>query len=199
MMGSFDLKWALAEIEKLDPDEKFNTMLMTAAIITKLLELEQVEPIIVGGFSLAIYTDESYSTRDIDFVVSERDKIDMLLKQLGFKKGNQNYVHEENEIVIDFPGKKLAGSLEKINKVIVNDSEELYVYVISCEDIIMDRLRAYLYWKEDISKEWGMQALALHKNKLDFTYMKTVGKGADTENESQEIAKWFDEISKLNQ
>ena len=76
-MGSFDLKWALAKIEKLDPDEKFNTMLMTAAIITKLLELEQVEPIIVGGFSLAIYTDESYSTRDIDFVVSERDKIDM--------------------------------------------------------------------------------------------------------------------------
>lgn len=79
-MGSFDLKWALAKIEKLDPDDKFNTMLMTAAIITKLLELEQVEPIIVGGFSLAIYTDESYSTRDIDFVVSERDKIDMLLK-----------------------------------------------------------------------------------------------------------------------
>lgn len=108
-------------------------------------------------------------------------------------------MHEENEVVIDFPGEKLAGSLERINKVIVNDSEELYVYVISCEDIIMDRLRAYLYWKEDISKEWGMQALALHKNNLDFTYMKTVGKGADTENESQEIAKWFDEISKLNQ
>ena len=68
-MGSFDLKWALAKIEKLDPDEKFNTMLMTAAILTKLLELEQVKPIIVNGFSWAIYTDESYTTRDIKYMI----------------------------------------------------------------------------------------------------------------------------------
>jgi hypothetical protein len=197
-MRASDLKWALKILEKLDPDEKFYTMLITAAIITKLLETEQVRPIIVGGFSLAIYTDESYTTRDIDFVVSEKNKIDIVLKQLGFKRGNQNYIHEKNEIVIDLPGEKLAGSLDKINKVIVDDFEDLYVYVISCEDIIMDRLRAYLYWKEDISKEWGMQMLAIHEKSLDIKYMKTVGKGAETEQESQEIAKWYSEIRTLN-
>jgi hypothetical protein len=197
-MRASDLKWALKILEKLDPDEKFYTMLITAAIITKLLETEQVRPIIVGGFSLAIYTDESYTTRDIDFVVSEKNKIDIVLKQLGFKRGNQNYIHEKNEIVIDLPGEKLAGSLDKINKVIVDDFEDLYVYVISCEDIIMDRLRAYLYWKEDISKEWGMHMLAIHEKSLDIKYMKTVGKGAETEQESQEIAKWYSEIRTLN-
>ncbi len=70
-------------------------MLVTAAIITKLLEKEQIKPIIVGGFSLAIYSNENYSTRDIDIVVNERNKTASLLQMLGFKKGNQNYFHEK--------------------------------------------------------------------------------------------------------
>jgi hypothetical protein len=39
-MRASDLKWALKILEKLDPDEKFYTMLITAAIITKFLETE---------------------------------------------------------------------------------------------------------------------------------------------------------------
>lgn len=197
-MCAFDLKWALRKLDKLDPNNKFNAMLITAAVITKLLEGEQIRPIIVGGFSVAIYTDENYTTRDIDFVVDENEKVSKLLLKLGFCKGNQNFIHRKNEIVIEFPGEKLAGSTEIINKVLVDDADDLYVYVISYEDIIMDRLRAYLYWEEDISKEWGMQMLALHKNKLDIQYMKTVGKGAETEDESIELMKWFDELEKLN-
>ena len=63
-------------------------MLMTAAIITKLLEKEQIRPIIVGGFSLAIYSNENYTTRDIDIVVNERGETVSLLQRLGFNKGN---------------------------------------------------------------------------------------------------------------
>ncbi len=88
-------------------------------------------------------------------------------------------------------------SYEKVNKVIVDENEGLYVYVISYEDIIMDRLRAYLYWNEDFSKEWGMQILALHFDKLDRKYMVEIGKGAETEEESAEIIKWFDELKEI--
>ena len=192
-MPKYDLEWAFNKIEQLNPDQKTNTMLVTAAIITKLLEKEQIKPIIVGGFSLAIYSNENYSTRDIDIVVNERSKTASLLEMLGFKKGNQNYFHEKLEVVIEFPGDKLAGSYEKVNKIIIDDTDNLYVYVIAYEDIIMDRLRAYLYWNEDVSKEWGMQLLTLHYDKLDKQYMMEVGKGAETIEESKEIIKWIDE------
>ena len=170
---------------------------MTAAIITKLLEKEQIRPIIVGGFSLAIYSNENYTTRDIDIVVSERNKTASLLQRLGFKKGNQNYFHEKLEVVIDFPDDTLAGSSEKVNKIFIDNTDSLYVYVIAAEDIIMDRLRAYLYWDEDVSKEWGMQILTLYFDKLDKQYMMEVGKGADVIEESKEIAKWIDECQEI--
>jgi len=196
-MPKYDLEWAIGKLSQLNPDQKINTMLMTAAIITKLLEKEQIRPIIVGGFSLAIYSNENYTTRDIDIVVSERNETTSLLQRLGFKKGNQNYFHEKLEVVIDFPGDTLAGSSEKVNKIVIDNTDSLYVYVIAIEDIIMDRLRAYLYWDEDISKEWGMQILTLHFDKLDMQYMMEVGKGAEVIEESKEITKWIDECQEI--
>jgi len=61
----------------------------------------------------------------------------------------------------------------------------------------MDRLRAYLYWDEDVSKEWGMQILTLYFDKLDKQYMMEVGKGAEVIEESKEIAKWIDECQEI--
>lgn len=61
----------------------------------------------------------------------------------------------------------------------------------------MDRLRAYLYWGEGFSKEWGMQILALYYKQIDKTYMIKVGKGAETEEESEQIMKWFNEVEGL--
>lgn len=196
-MSDLNIEWARCKLAQLNPDQKFTTMLMTAAVLTKLLELEQIKPIIVGGFSIEIYTDEDYSTRDIDLVTYEPNITASLLKQLNFKKEGRHLVHDRLEVAIEFPDDTLAGSYEKVNKVIVDENEDLYVYVISYEDIIMDRLRAYLYWNEDFSKEWGMQILALHFNKLDIKYMMEIGKGAETEVESVEIAKWFDELKEI--
>jgi hypothetical protein len=51
-MKKHDHEWALGELNKLNPDHKFDAMLKTVAIITKLLEAEQLKPIIVGGFLL---------------------------------------------------------------------------------------------------------------------------------------------------
>ena len=196
-MSDSDIKWARCKLSQLDPDQKFTTMLMTAAILTKLLEVEQIRPIIVGGFSIEIYTDEDYSTRDIDLVTYEPNKIASVLKRLDFKKEGRHLVHDRLEVEVEFPDDKLAGSYEKVNKIIVDESEGLYVYVISYEDIIMDRLRAYLHWNEDFSKELGMQILALHIDKVDKKYMIEIGQGAETEEESIEIIKWFDEIAEM--
>ncbi len=107
-MSDFNIKWACCKLAQLDPEQKFTTMLMTAAVLTKLLEVEQIRPIIVGGFSIEIYTDEDYSTRDIDLVTSEPNKTASLLKQLDFKKEGRHLVNDRLEVSIEFPDDKLA-------------------------------------------------------------------------------------------
>jgi hypothetical protein len=95
-MKKYDHEWALGEFKKLDPDHKFNTMIKTVAIFTKLLEAEQLKPIIVGGFSVEIYTDEAYSTRDIDIVTEERNKVVKLLRELGFIAEDRRRINSNN-------------------------------------------------------------------------------------------------------
>jgi hypothetical protein len=196
-MKKYDHEWALGEFKKLDPDHKFNTMIKTVAIVTKLLEAEQLKPIIVGGFSVEIYTDEAYSTRDIDIVTEERNKVVKLLRELGFIAEGRHMVNDLLEIAIEFPDDELAGSYKKVKKINLDGQGNLYVYVISPEDIIMDRLRAYLYWGEGYSKEWGMQMLALYYYQVDKAYMAKVGQGSETEEESNQVTKWLNEIECL--
>jgi hypothetical protein len=76
-----------------------------------------------------------------------------MLRDLGFTADERHMVNEAHEIAIKFPDDELAGSYKKVKVINLDEQGNLYVYVISPEDIIMDRLRAYLYWREGYSKK----------------------------------------------
>lgn len=44
------------QLSALDRDNKYDIMIKTAAIITKMLERHNIKPIVVGGFSVEIHT-----------------------------------------------------------------------------------------------------------------------------------------------
>ncbi len=60
-------------------------------IITKLLEPKNIQPVIVGGLSVEIYTQNDDSTRDIDFVSDGYHIIEDILFSLGFKKEDRHF------------------------------------------------------------------------------------------------------------
>jgi len=70
-MKQRDLEWGIHELKRVNPEQKYKTMLKSVAIVTKLLENEEIKPIVAGGFSVEIYTDEDYSTRDIDIITMD--------------------------------------------------------------------------------------------------------------------------------
>jgi len=105
---TIDLKRALVLLDLLDPANKYETMLRTAAILTKLLEQNNVKPIIVGGFSVEIYTNRDYSTYDIDIVTSDIVTVANILEKLGFIKEGRHFYHERLKIAIEFPDEPFA-------------------------------------------------------------------------------------------
>ncbi len=192
-----DFDWGKKELLKLNPENKYETMICTASVITKLLEKHNIQPVIVGGFSVEIYTGHNYSTRDIDFVTSDIKKAREVLLGLGFTKEGRHLFHGYLQVAIEFPDDELAGSHEKISKLFIDKGRELYVYIISYEDIIMDRLRASLYWGDSESKKWGMYILAENYGDIDLDYMRTLNEGAENEHEVQEIEKWIRELDSI--
>src|SRR5699024_174243 len=75
---------AKRQLKSLNKDDKYQTMIYTAAIITKLLDKENIKPIIVGGLSVNIYTQNDYTTRDIDFIINGYSITEKLLFNLDF-------------------------------------------------------------------------------------------------------------------
>ncbi|MBD8499445.1 UbiD family decarboxylase [Paenibacillus arenosi] len=159
----------------------FDKNLLVCAYITKALALYDIKPIVVGGHSVEIYTNGRYTTVDIDFVFNGRDIAIDVLARLGFiqAESKRHYYIEALAVPIEIPDNHLAGSLDKVIKVDIND--DLYVYCIGIEDLLLDRLRAALYWKSESSKEWAIQLFELNKEIVDISYLIVTAQQEDTD------------------
>jgi len=79
-------------------------------------------------------------------------------------------IHSGIEIAVEIPGNDLAGSYDKVSK--VNIDNENYVYLISIEDIILDRLRAAVHWNSEQDSIWGFRLLVQHFEQVDLDYLR---------------------------
>lgn len=152
--------------------EPFKRRLYVLGVITGALARRNIVPILVGGCAVEFYTLGSYATQDIDVVVSGRDEFDSALRSLGFSKGagQRHWYSEELDLAIEAPDSVLAGSRERIVTVEVNDFK---IHVIGLEDLILDRLRAFVFWKSSADGEWASRIIALHESEIDWDYLES--------------------------
>lgn len=61
----------------------------------------------------------------------------------------------------------------KVIKVNVGDNK--YVYLISIEDIIHERLKAAVHWKSESDREWGFKLLVGNVDRVDLAIYRKVG------------------------
>ena len=72
---------ARQELLELLSKSKHERMLVFSSIFTELLATQGLRPIIVGGLSVEIYTTGDYTTRDIDYILADRNAADNILKK----------------------------------------------------------------------------------------------------------------------
>jgi predicted nucleotidyltransferase len=143
--------------------------LFFTAILTEKLKDENSKPIIVGGTAVEFYTLGGYSTFDLDLVYKEKEKIDKIFKEFGFKRYGRHWYNEELDLAVEIPSSTLIGSENRLTKIKI---EGLTAYMIGIEDIIADRLNAYVHWKSEDDCEWARRMMILHRDKIDWNYLK---------------------------
>ena len=126
--------------------------------------------VIVGGNALEFYTLGAYATVDVDLVSTRRTEIGNLLESWGFDQMGRHWHHVGLDIAIEIPDDVLAGSEDKVTRV---EIEDLTVYIIGVEDLIIDRLDAYVHWDSTDDGNWAQELMALYLQDIDWTYLKT--------------------------
>ncbi|WP_046179110.1 hypothetical protein [Domibacillus tundrae] len=162
---------ARQRLDSLEDCSSFEKMIETTALLTELLEPYRIQPTVVGGLAVEIYTRSDYTTVDIDVIISDRKTAGNILEQLGFLVNGKHWYHPRLLISIEIPNDILEDAdLERVIK--MNIGEGKNIYVIGIEDIILDRMRACVHWKSTSDCEWGRRMFLLHFDHLDLKYMQ---------------------------
>ena len=104
-----------------------------------------------GGAAVAIYTNNRYLTKDLDFVTSaRRDALRKVLEPLGFTDAGdgRHFEHEPSGWLLEFPPGPVSfgdTSLSETDIPII-DCEFGRLRVITATQSLMDRLAAYFHW-----------------------------------------------------
>lgn len=144
--------------------------LLFIGLLNKELEPENIKPIIVGGNAVEFYTAGGYATYDID-VIAPSEPLDKVLKKWGFDKVGRHWISEELDIVIEAPSFALDKE-EQREKLYEVEIDNLKVYILGIEDLIIDRLNAYVHWKSQDDGIWAKELMVLHSEEIDWDYLE---------------------------
>lgn len=160
----------IPELERLDSIENLvDKKLYFMGLLTREAERKKVQPIVVGGSAVDIYTEGIYPSYDIDLVGNRKLIGKILEKAFGFKPSGRGWINEHIGLFIEIPGSSLAGDKGRITTIRI---EGLKVYVLGLEDLIVDRIGACVFWKSQTDCEQARFLLWQYQNKLDSEYLE---------------------------
>lgn len=113
---------------------------------------------LVGGAAVEILTDGAYTTGDLDFVGFVPAPVRRALESSGFKKSGRHWINEEAEIFLEFPGDSLGPDERSIRL----EAFGYNLVLVSLEDLLVDRLGAWSYWKSGVD---GANAFLLYRTR----------------------------------
>jgi hypothetical protein len=126
------------------------------AWVQSLYSSENQVPVLVGGAAVEILTGGAYTTGDFDFVGHVPASVRRTLETSGFKRSGRHWIHDEAQIFLEFPGEALGPTEKSIRY----GAFGYDVLLVSIEDLLVDRLGAWDYWKSGVD---GANAYLLYR------------------------------------
>jgi excisionase family DNA binding protein len=172
-----ELKVLLAQAAEITDNLKKN--LFITAVLTRELASYKLKPVIVGGFAVEFYTMGGYNTGDVDLVFSDTALLNEVLSRMGFIKEARHWINRKLDIFIEAPGSQLSkAESEHMAEV---EIQGLKVYVLGVEDLIIDRLNAYVHRNSADEANWIKELMLINYGKIDWQYLAARAKEEKTE------------------
>ncbi len=143
-------------------------ILRIAGLLQQALSQLDLSPVLVGGAALEFYTDSRYQTHDLDFVMPQDDRVVPLMESLGFEKRGKDYLHPSIELWVEFP----SSQLDAHDTVRVVEGPSGTVRILSPESLLIDRVRAFVYWRSSLDGRNALLLLAVEEQ-LDLDFAMT--------------------------
>jgi len=161
-----------------EPDRMRRSLVALAALTTRLAT-DGIEPILVGGFALELYTDGGYTTKDVDLALDASPAVDAAFADLGFVKRGRFWVREAPDLVFEAPAR--GGLPGETAPRTILEVDGMRVVVLGVEDLLLDRLRGWVRWDSEEDRRWASRLVALYGADLDWAYVREKAAADDAE------------------
>jgi hypothetical protein len=129
-----------------------------------------MEPVLVGGAAVEFYTAGGYTTKDIDLALTHCPETDAAFAELGFVKEGRYWYREDLDLLFEAPAPAaLPGEDAPRTEVEVDG---LRVVILGIEDLVIDRLRAWVHWNSDEDRRWARRLALLYADRIDWSYLR---------------------------
>lgn len=155
--------------EAANVEDPLDRRLRVIAVITRALADTGIKPVIVGGAAVEFYTSGGYTTFDID-LVCDSFALDAVLIELGFSREGRHWFREDLAIAIEAPASSLTS--HEREHVLQANVDGQPVYLIGLEDVIIDRLNAFVHWKSGEDGRWATHLIADNHDQVDWEYLR---------------------------
>lgn len=170
-----------------------------AAIVAEHLQFEGIHVVLVGGLAVEIYTDNLYLTQDIDMVntnLQPPKRLSEAMQALGFGKKGRVFEHPTTDVVVEFPTAPLSVGDELIKDTTHSQIGGRRLPILKVEDVVKDRLAAYLHWRDNSSL---IQAVAIMcKHNMQPVHMQAFCLREGTQTQFALLSMFYDKAAELN-
>jgi hypothetical protein len=128
-----------------------------AAVVAEALRSVGSDPILIGGGAVQLHVAGEYTSGDIDFAGHADPAV---LAAMGFRQQGKHWINDELDIFLEFPVSQIEPDENTVTVAVGNRR----LRVLSVADLVIDRLRAFVYWRSEID---GVQAMLLIQMHLD--------------------------------
>ena len=196
--GHIDISFFLDQIASFPPLQKATDRHIRAlSWITRLSHAASCRtPILVGCGAVEFYTDAQTATGDMDLVTPDRARLTSTLLKLGFQRtSDQRYCyHSGYSLLFEFP----AESLHPGELAVTVGLDEVDCFVISPEDLIVDRLETFEASGGGTDLVYGYLVYHLHHHRLNHERLRDLVRKRDVR-ESFRFVRRLHEFTEVNQ
>lgn len=168
-----------------------------AALISEKLKEHKIDSILVGGGCVSIYSQNRYQSYDLDYVVYEDiKKIEIALKELGFKRKNRNFEHKDCKYLIEFVSPPAAIGNEPIREYEYHHTKLGTVKMLTPTDSVKDRLAGFYHWDDRQSLDQAINICEEIFTKIDIDEIRSWSK---REKQMEKFEVFFNKIKRKYQ